>query len=104
MAKPPEAPALDDLRKEIDRIDEAIHDLLMRRTETVLAVAAAKRESGDLTVGRMLINACKPYSWRDQFPKTNVFSPEERKSVETKWRGLLENLTAKRRPYSAPDL
>jgi len=35
------------LRRDIDRIDEAIHDLLMRRTEAVLAVAAAKRESGD---------------------------------------------------------
>jgi chorismate mutase len=35
------------LRREIDRIDEAIHDLLMRRTEAVLGIAAAKRESGE---------------------------------------------------------
>lgn len=51
-----------------------------------------RRKSGDLTVGRMLINACKPFSWRDQFPRTNVFSAAERNIVETKWRDLLESV------------
>ena len=51
-----------------------------------------KRAAGDLTVGRMLINACRPYTWRDQFPKTNVFNASERKLVATKWRELLENV------------
>ena len=54
-------------------------------------LSPAKRAMGDLTVGRMLINACKPFSWRDQFPQTNVFSSEERKLVENKWRDLLAN-------------
>jgi chorismate mutase len=31
MAKPPEAPSLADLRKEIDRIDESMHQLLIKR-------------------------------------------------------------------------
>jgi UbiD family decarboxylase len=53
-------------------------------------VSPARREAGDLTVGRMLINACKPFTWRDQFPKSNVFSSEERNIVETRWRELLE--------------
>jgi chorismate mutase-like protein len=35
------------LRREIDAIDETLHDLLMRRTEAVLGIAAAKRESGE---------------------------------------------------------
>jgi UbiD family decarboxylase len=52
-------------------------------------VSPARREAGDLTVGRMLINACRPFTWRDQFPKSNVFSAEERKRVENKWRDLL---------------
>jgi hypothetical protein len=47
----------------------------------------------------MLINACKPFSWRDQFPKTNVFSAEERTAVEKKWRDLLETVAAKRNQY-----
>ena len=58
-------------------------------------VSPARREAGDLTVGRMLINACRPFSWRDQFAKTNVFSADERKKVKTKWRDLLENLGKK---------
>jgi chorismate mutase len=32
------------LRREVDRIDDAIHDLLMRRTEVVLRIGAAKRD------------------------------------------------------------
>jgi len=60
-------------------------------------LSPAKRAAGELTVGRMLINACRPYSWRDQFPKTNVFAPSERQRVQAKWRGLLEDLDAKGR-------
>ena len=54
-------------------------------------LSPSKRAAGDLTVGRMLINACRPYTWRDQFPKTNVFNASDRKLVEAKWRELLEN-------------
>lgn len=39
-------PTLDDLRKEIDQIDTALHDLLMRRTEVVEAVRRVKNDSG----------------------------------------------------------
>jgi hypothetical protein len=38
----------------------------------------------------MLINACKPFAWRDQFAKTNVFSFEDRKKLQTKWGELLD--------------
>jgi 4-hydroxy-3-polyprenylbenzoate decarboxylase len=55
-------------------------------------LSPSKRAAGDLTVGRMLINACRPYTWRDQFPKTNVFNASERKLVATKWRELLEDV------------
>ncbi|HEX2932159.1 MAG TPA: UbiD family decarboxylase, partial [Candidatus Binatia bacterium] len=52
-------------------------------------VSPARRAAGDLTVGRMLINACKPFAWRDQFAKTNVFNAEDRKKLQTKWGELL---------------
>jgi UbiD family decarboxylase len=55
-------------------------------------VSPARRAVGDLTVGRMLINACKPYGWRDQFPKTNVFGAEERNIVQTRWGDLLARM------------
>jgi chorismate mutase len=50
MAKPPrtDAPSLADLRREIDRIDETMHDLLMQRGEIIDRLIAVKQtqESG----------------------------------------------------------
>jgi chorismate mutase len=49
MAKPPDdAPSLAELRKEIDRIDEAMHRLLMERGEIIDRLIASKKtqESG----------------------------------------------------------
>ncbi len=49
MAKPPtDAPSLGELRKEIDRIDEAMHGLLMKRGEIIDRLIATKQtqESG----------------------------------------------------------
>src|SRR5450759_2697530 len=43
MTKPPEAPSLGDLRKEIDRIDEAMHQLLMERGEIIDRLITVKR-------------------------------------------------------------
>jgi chorismate mutase len=48
MVKTPQAPSLGDLRKEIDRIDEAMHSLLMERAEIIDRLITVKRsqESG----------------------------------------------------------
>jgi chorismate mutase len=43
MVKAPQTPALADLRKEIDRIDEAMHQLLMERGEIIDRLIAVKR-------------------------------------------------------------
>jgi len=43
MAKAPDAPSLADLRKEIDRIDEAMHELLIERGEIIDRLIAVKR-------------------------------------------------------------
>lgn len=51
-----------------------------------------QKASGDYTMGRMLINACKPYAWKDSFPKTNIFSTEERLRVRERWGGLLQEI------------
>jgi chorismate mutase / prephenate dehydratase len=42
--------SLDNLRLEIDRIDDQIHDLLMRRTDIVSEVGALKRRSGVMSL------------------------------------------------------
>jgi chorismate mutase len=48
MSKPTDKPSLADLRKEIDRIDEAMHGLLMERGEIIDRLIASKdsQESG----------------------------------------------------------
>ena len=37
-------PTLDDLRRQIDAIDDQMHDLIMRRTEVVEAIGKEKRD------------------------------------------------------------
>lgn len=58
-------------------------------------VSPARRAAGDLTVGRMLINACKPFAWREQFAKTNVFGAEDRQKLQAKWGDLLATIGKK---------
>ncbi len=60
-----------------------------------------QKSSGDLTMGRLLVNACKPYTWKDFFPKTNIFSTEERRRVAERWSNLLSEIEslAKRPSY-----
>ena len=44
-----------------------------------------KRDKADFTMSRMLIDACKPFAWRDRFPLANKFSAEIRKATWEKW-------------------
>ncbi len=53
-----------------------------------------QKTSHEYTMGRMLIDACKPYSWRESFPKTNIFSDEERRQVMERWAGLIQDIGA----------
>lgn len=89
-----EETSLDTLRQEIDRIDDAIHDLLMQRTEVVEKIGAAKgpssgiflrpaREAGILRrlVGRH----------HGRFPKPVLVRL---------WRELMGALTALQGPFS----
>ena len=43
---PTDPPSLDDLRRRIDQLDEAMHDLIMRRAEVVGQVARLKQSDG----------------------------------------------------------
>jgi UbiD family decarboxylase len=51
-----------------------------------------RKAQGDLTMSRMLINACKPFGWKDQFPKTNIWAEADRRDVMARWQGLLDQL------------
>ena len=49
-----------------------------------------RREKGDFTLGRMLIDACKPFPWRERFPVANRFSREMKEKVWQKWADSLQ--------------
>jgi UbiD family decarboxylase len=44
-----------------------------------------KRAIGDLTISTAIVNACRPYSWFDRFPRSIKSSPEILEQVRQKW-------------------
>jgi len=41
-------------------------------------------------MSRMLIDACKPFPWRDQFALANKFSSDKREQIWEKWAPKLQ--------------
>lgn len=48
-----------------------------------------RKRAGDLTMGRMLIDACRPFTWRNEFPVPNRFDDDFRERTWQKWKGAL---------------
>ncbi len=48
------------------------------------------RAQGDLTNNRAIVDACRPFHWRDQFPDINVPSAESARRAREKFGWLLE--------------
>lgn len=46
---------------------------------------AENKEKGDFTTPKLIIDACRPFHWRDKFPPVNEISPELRKKTIEKW-------------------
>jgi 4-hydroxy-3-polyprenylbenzoate decarboxylase len=44
-----------------------------------------KKEAADYTGAVAIIDACKPYHWIDEFPRTTKISDELAKATEEKW-------------------
>jgi UbiD family decarboxylase len=49
------------------------------------AIAPDDRSPHGYTMDRVLIDACRPYRWRDEFPAVNVFSDDMRAKVRDKF-------------------
>lgn len=47
-----------------------------------------KKAKGDFTNSRAIINACRPYHWRNEFPMVNRASDELRNRTLAKWKDL----------------
>ncbi len=54
-----------------------------------------KREKGDLTTAKLVIDACRPYGWAEAFPPVNRCSQGRRQETLKKWRDLFKGLEAR---------
>lgn len=55
-----------------------------------------KRAVRDLTCGRVLIDACKPWEWIEEFGKSMTFTPEYEQRIRDKYAELLKTAGRKR--------
>lgn len=87
-------PNLDDLRREIDEIDTALHDLVMRRADIVEHVAVAKGAQAD--------SAMRPGREAEILRRLAArhTGPFPLGSVLRIWREIIASLTAIQGPYS----
>ncbi len=67
-------------------------DIIHRAWSTPLdpRIPPSKRQAKDFTNSRALIDATRPWEWRDQFPPVNVPSREYREAARKRWGYLLE--------------
>ena len=96
MAKPTEAPALADLRREIDRIDEAMHQLLIERGEIIDRLIAVKRSQDTGTSA--FRPAREAQMMRQLVDRHKGILPLD--TVESIWRVIISTFTFVQAPFS----
>lgn len=67
-------------------------DIIHRAWSTSLdpTISPEQRAKGALWNSRGIIDACRPFEWRDKFPQVNMPSPEVRKKTIEKWGYLIK--------------
>ncbi len=85
---------LDELRREIDDIDTALHDLIMRRTEVVRRIADTKSRSG--------VSAMRPGREAEILRRLAArhHGPFPRGALVRIWREIIASVTAMQGPYA----
>ncbi|MBI4487567.1 MAG: UbiD family decarboxylase [Deltaproteobacteria bacterium] len=76
----------------VTRCDPATSMDILRRMRTSPAdplLTAERREAKDLTNSRAVIDATRPFEWKDKFPKVNAPSPELARKAREKFGYLL---------------
>jgi 4-hydroxy-3-polyprenylbenzoate decarboxylase len=66
---------------------DLIKDVWTTRSDPSLS--PARRASRQYVSDRIIIDACRPYEWKDQFPAVNAFAPEYKRNVYDRWSGQL---------------
>jgi 4-hydroxy-3-polyprenylbenzoate decarboxylase len=54
------------------------------------SIGPEKRERNDFTNSRAIINACRPFHWRDQYPEVNMPKPETARLTKELFGWMLE--------------
>ncbi|MCX4725636.1 UbiD family decarboxylase [Streptomyces sp. NPDC090052] len=69
------------------RVDPANSLHLVRTPTTAIdpMLSPKQRAEGDLSMGIVLIDACKPFAWKDEFPAANRFSDAYRARTRERW-------------------
>jgi len=96
MAKPTEAPSLGDLRKEIDRIDEEMHQLLIERGDIIDRLIAVKRSQD---TGTSAFRPAREAEMMRRLVKRHKgILPLD--TVESIWRVIISTFTYVQAPFS----
>jgi 4-hydroxy-3-polyprenylbenzoate decarboxylase len=66
----------------------------MRSSALDPRLSPEKRQKRDFTNSIAVINACRPFPWRDSFPVVNKVREDIRETVEKKWADLFRPLKA----------
>jgi 4-hydroxy-3-polyprenylbenzoate decarboxylase len=77
----------------VTRSDPATNiDIITKTWSTPLdpRIPPEQKTGGDNTNSRAIIDACRPFHWRDQFPKVNMPSPETARKAMAKFGYLLK--------------
>ena len=53
-------------------------------------ISPERRQRGDFTNSRAIIDATRPFVWRNQFPQVSASSPEWKEKVLAKWNDLFQ--------------
>lgn len=94
--KTPEIPSLADLRKEIDRIDEGMHQLLMERADIIDTLIAVKKSQN--TGGSAFRPAREAEMMRRLVRRHKGILPLD--TVESIWRVIIATFTYVQAPFS----
>ena len=68
---------------------ESIQIICKATTSIDPRLSPRKLVEGDYSMGIALIDACKPFQWKDQFPASNRFDERYRAEVRDRWASVL---------------
>jgi 4-hydroxy-3-polyprenylbenzoate decarboxylase len=70
--------------EQIDIVRDAWSSILDPR------IPPERKMAGATSHSKAIIDACRPFAWKDKYPPTSSLTPEEARAIETKWEAALK--------------